>query len=353
MMENRRVCIGLDVLKVIFALLITILHLKPTMLFGEEITFVVTNAITRVGVPGFFFLTGYLYKINGKELSDWGVVKRHIKRMLILYTAWTMVFMPMIIYDFIINPKYEGFSVMLMLAIFIRRFFLIGSYTPLWFFLGGVYGTALIFILYKMHLSERAILIVLGIFTCIVACLNDCYTPIGQMFFGSYEAMAEVMELLHHYIGHIWKEAIWGAFYMALGSWAVKYRVKMINTDYKRIVLLTILIFGLIMEVCFMRSWGATEFSKMITIIPIVIILVDFFAGRDFSKITDKQSRELRTISILIYGFHIISSSYFKENLIPNSLFRYIVNMAITVLASISVVKFSQKKQGKFLRVLY
>lgn len=352
-MEEGRTCKGLDVLKVIFAVMITFLHLKPTISFNEDVTFIITNAITRVGVPGFFFLTGYLYKMNGKELADWYVTKRHIKRMFTLYSAWTLLFMPMIINDFIVNPKYEGFSVILKLAIFIRRFLLIGSYTPLWFFLGGVYGTILIFILFKIHFSEKTILIILGVSTFIVACLNDCYAPVGKMFFGSYETMAAVMDSLHHYIGHIWKEAIWGGFYMALGSWFATYRVRVIRTDFRRILVLGVLILALITEVLFMSNLGAVEFSKMITIIPSVIILVDFFSGKGFPGISEKQYIVLRKSSILIYGFHIMNSFYITENIIPNSLLRYIVNMTVTVLMSIAIFKLSQKKYGRFLRVLY
>lgn len=353
MTEISKTSKGLDILKVVLAIMITMLHLKPTSSLSEEITFSLTNAITRIGVPGFFFITGYLYRRSGTDFSDWDIVKRHIKRMIILYCAWTAMCMPMIINDFVVNPKYEGFSVLFKLVIFARRFMLIGSYTPLWFFLGGVYGTVFLFFLHKAGFSEKAIIMVLGICTFVIACLNDCYAPIGRMFFGSYQAMDAAMELMHHYIGHIWKEAIWGAFYMALGSWYATHRVKMIDTDFRRLISIIALTVGLVIEVLLMRRLGATNFSKMVTIIPIVMILVDFFAVKKFDKVTEGQSVCLRKVSTLIYGFHIVSSFYFNENRIPDSLFRYMVNMLVTISASACVIIFSRKKWGQFLKWLY
>lgn len=136
---ERTITKGLDVLKIILAILITVLHLGPTAsFFSEETRFILRGGITTIGVPGFFFLTGYLYQRSGKSLSDWNVAKRHIKRMLVLYCVWTVLYMPLIITNFIVDPKYEGYSILFKLAIFARRFILIGSWTPLWFLYGGV-----------------------------------------------------------------------------------------------------------------------------------------------------------------------------------------------------------------------
>lgn len=214
---NKDNIVGIDYLRVFLAVLITILHLKPTLTFSEDCTFYITNAITRVGVPGFFFITGFLYSIKKMDLGCREIAVRHIKRMLILYCTWTLVCAPIIIIDFIENPKYFGMSVWFKTAIFIRRFILIGSYTPLWFFLAGIYATGMIYVLKRFHMTKNRILIILGAFTFAGAIFNDCYTPIGALFLGSYTTLSSTMEQLHLYIGTIWKEAIWGAFYMQLG----------------------------------------------------------------------------------------------------------------------------------------
>lgn len=348
LMEDKTICKGLDVLKVILAILITVLHLGPTAsFFSKEARFILRSGITTIGVPGFFFLTGYLYKRGGKNLSDWSVAKRHIKRMLVLYCTWTGMYMPLIINNFMVDSKYEGYSILFKLAIFARRFILIGSWTPLWFFLGGVYGTAYIFLCGKLRFSEKKIIIIFGILTFIVASLNDCYTPIGKMFFGSFHAF----DTIYHVIG--WKEAVGGAFYMTIGSWSATHKMKVINTDFRRVLSIVACMFALMIEVLFWRELGAVNFGKMFTIVPIVIILVDFFAGKEFPKITEKKSKDLRRFSILIYGFHGISSFYLNESWISNSLFRYVVNMAVVWFASVCIMKFSQKKRGEFLRVLY
>lgn len=204
-----------------------------------------------------------------------------------------------------------------------------------------------------MGFSEKKILIIFGVATFIVACLNDCYTPIGKMIFGSYQELETTMEFIHRYIGYIWKEAVWGAFYMALGSWSATYKMKVINTDFRRILSIAACMLALIIEVLFLRELGAVNFGKMFTIVPIVIILVDFFARKEFPKITEKQSGDLRKLSVLIYGFHGISAFYLNESRIANSLFRYIINMVVVIFVGVCVIKFSQKKWGRFLRMLY
>lgn len=347
-MEN---IVGIDYLRIFAAILITILHLKPTLSLDADITFYITNAITRVGVPVFFLITGFLYSAKGKSFGDKQVVLKHVRRMAILYCAWTIICSPMIIYDFIVNPKYAGMSIAFKSAIFVRRFLLIGSYTPLWFFLAGIYATLLLWLLEKFQLSKVTILVFLGGMTFWGACLNDCYMPLGAIPFGSYEQLQVSMDRWHRYVGMIWEETAWGGFYMYLG-YCVQGKIVAKNRAgggktrlYFALILFTLLLLG---EVALLKGLGATAFSKMVTIMPIAILFIILFDshGRKWT-----YNPYIRKLSVLIYGFHIFTSFFLNERIIINSFIRYGANIISTLILSMIVIVLS--KRIKILENLY
>ena len=343
---------GLDVLKLLLAALVTVLHLQPTADINDSVTYYLTNGICRIAVPCFFFLTGFLYESQGKDFGDANICKKRIKKMFKLYLAWTIMLMPAIIYDFATSPKYADTSIVYCIIIFIRRFFLVGSWTPLWFFLGGGYAVALLYFLSKLKLRRTTILILLGLVTLASACMIDCYAALGGKLFGSVETINNIWLNLQRVTGTIWVEVIWAAFYMMYGMLFQSVRNNRLFDNLRRYrwILLIIGIALLELEVVLFHALGSVNFSKMISLVVIIPILVDIFADSKISS-TDGRSIVIRRLSVLIYGFHIFVSSIMIWELNINSIMRYCVVMVITIVCSVIVLFLS--KRVKILRWLY
>lgn len=80
--------ISLDLLKVLLALFVMLIHLKFLSTYYPEISYFLVNGIFRVAVPTFLVINGYfLYQIIGTERF-----RIQIKKLLILYIAWMIVY---------------------------------------------------------------------------------------------------------------------------------------------------------------------------------------------------------------------------------------------------------------------
>ncbi|HGT2815321.1 TPA: acyltransferase family protein [Klebsiella pneumoniae] len=80
--------ISLDLLKVLLAFFVMLIHLKFLSTYYPEISYFLVNGIFRVAVPTFLVINGYfLYHIIGTDKF-----RLQIKKLLILYIAWMIVY---------------------------------------------------------------------------------------------------------------------------------------------------------------------------------------------------------------------------------------------------------------------
>lgn len=122
---------GIDVMKFIMALFVVVLHTHPFVDVNDTFNFLTADIIGRTAVPFFFAATGFLLeKQIGQQKEKREIIAPYIRKLLILYCIWTMVYLPIIIYDKIIVSDtpltYDVFAI-------VRDFFFVGSYAQLWY----------------------------------------------------------------------------------------------------------------------------------------------------------------------------------------------------------------------------
>ncbi|WP_336792505.1 acyltransferase family protein [Pantoea anthophila] len=117
----------LDAVKVMMAFLVISIH---TLIPSSELKYLLTQGIARIAVPFFFLSAGYFF--SGKDSYD--DVKNVLKRLIILYVAWWIFYLPFIsreLYDN--NFTLAGFSFNLTLLI-------IKGWCHLWFMPAMILG---------------------------------------------------------------------------------------------------------------------------------------------------------------------------------------------------------------------
>lgn len=97
---------GIDILKFILANLIIVLHCAPLSAYTYYGNLLLSNGIARMAVPLFFCISGYFFfsKIDRETLPE-KMLWKYEKRNFGLYVVWTIIYMPLIIQDFM-TEKY-------------------------------------------------------------------------------------------------------------------------------------------------------------------------------------------------------------------------------------------------------
>ena len=135
----------IDVARFLCSLMVFMIHVPP---FESKIlNFYVQDCLARIAIPYFFICAGFfLYKKTSYQDFE---IKRSLKYVLTLfeqYLLWTIIYFPIKVRELYINNKGVMHSVLL----FIRDFFVVGSYTHLWFLPALISAVLCVsFLLYK------------------------------------------------------------------------------------------------------------------------------------------------------------------------------------------------------------
>ena len=144
---------SLDVLKLVLALLVVALHIFPvSKMTGISglISYEIASGITRIAVPTFFIVSGYLLR---NKLEDKNYLKKYCKRILLLYVVWQLIYLPDLLYHYHIN----WFSTKALI------YKLIYGYWHLWYLLASVVGVVLLYFTRNWKVATKLAL-VFGLF---------------------------------------------------------------------------------------------------------------------------------------------------------------------------------------------
>lgn len=146
---------NLDILKVVMAFLVVALHIFPvSKIKGIEglISYEIASGITRIAVPTFFLISGYFLR---NKLNDQAYLWKYVKRILLLYTVWQLIYLP----DLIHYHQMGWFSKTNLLLK------LIYGYWHLWYLLATAISVGLLYVTrnYSIRIKTTSILLLLGI----------------------------------------------------------------------------------------------------------------------------------------------------------------------------------------------
>ena len=301
---------AIDIAKFVMAILVVAIHVCP---FTGQTAFVYDDIIARIADPLFFQITAFLFfeKIFAQISGDlrpgmsWRMLGHYMKRILALYTAWFVIYAPVVL------PRtwQECGNIRGMLLALLKKYWLSGYYGAMWFMTALLLAMPLVFILTKYLGSRLCLLLSAPWFLLTVARMEYCSITDGWQVAGYFDSA------IYGIFGWYGNGLTYGFFFCALGMWIAYKRTlggqKNDSRDFALPSLISFLL--LIIESYVIRDKGLGQsFGAMFFLIPTSYFLLQWLLNVDFwekpgekARIwTDQICAHMRRLSILIFTIH-------------------------------------------------
>lgn len=332
---------GIDVVKLIMAYFVVAIHLTPLAMFGKEAQFV-TNVITRVAVPFFFCASGFFLKIKLDKTQKedfYSQIWKFVKRVLILYVIWTIIYLPCSI--FWINA--DGKSIIR----YIQECLFDGSYVHLWYLpalavAGGITGL----IVHRMKIRTA---LIIAIIAYLVGLFDTCWYGLVKN-----EMLIDFISKYNSVFITTRNGVFFGLVFVLLG-----FKAKESVLDlHKSIIMFGVSMVGLFIEMYFLREWEiGKSYEGVLFSIPATYFL--FLVAKNLNLKDMKRYQYMRNVGVLIYFGHCwvdFTYSIWCFNILHrtfNSMIRYGYTVLVVTILAIVVVKLQKKQRFHWLRKLY
>lgn len=354
---------AIDIAKFVMAILVVAIHARP---FTGQTAFVYDDIIARIADPLFFQITAFLFfekifaQISGdlRQGMSWCMLGHYMKRILALYTAWFVIYAPVVL------PRtwQECGNIRGMLLALLKKYWLSGYYGAMWFMTALLLAMPLVFILTKYLGSRLCLLLSAPWFLLTVARMEYCSITDGWQVAGYFDSA------IYGIFGWYGNGLTYGFFFCALGMWIAYKRTlgeqKNDSRDFALPSLISFLL--LIIESYVIRDKGLGQsFGAMFFLIPTSYFLLQWLLSVDIFEKMGEQSRKrldcacahMRRLSILIFTIHygVMEGLQYMvgkyTTYVWNATVLYFVVLVVTIVLA-ELILLAQKKI-KWLHILY
>ncbi len=354
---------AIDIAKFVMAILVVAIHVRP---FTGQTAFVYDDIIARIADPLFFQITAFLFfekifaQISGdlRQGMSWCMLGHYMKRILALYTAWFVIYAPVVL------PRtwQECGNIRGMLLALLKKYWLSGYYGAMWFMTALLLAMPLVFILTKYLGSRLCLLLSAPWFLLTVARMEYCSITDGWQVVGYFDSA------IYGIFGWYGNGLTYGFFFCALGMWIAYKRTlggqKNDSRDFALPSLISFLL--LIIESYVIRDKGLGQsFGAMFFLIPTSYFLLQWLLSVDIFEKMGEQSRKrldcacahMRRLSILIFTIHygVMEGLQYMvgkyTTYVWNATVLYFVVLVVTIVLA-ELILLAQKKI-KWLHILY
>lgn len=329
--------IGIDLFRVIAAILIIAIHTSPFGSYSAWADFVLTRVIARVAVPFFFMTSGFFlisrYQYSTKKLGMFA------KKTAWIYGAAIVLYIPINIYN-------GYFQVENLLPNIIKDIVFDGTMYHLWYLPASLIGGGIAWYLvrkleYNKAFTVAAVLYFVGLF-------GDSYYGIiesNTVLNGFYTLLFQVSDYTRNGI-------FFAPIFFVLGGWIADSKIhfsQIMAWILFGLMMLLMLVEGLILHQFHLQRHDSMYFF----LVPCMYFLFQallYFRG--------KRHVWMRDISLLIYMIHpliivlvrlVAKILHIQTLLIENSAIHFLVVVLMSIMLSVAVValwrRFFNKKK--------
>lgn len=301
--ENKVCYRGIDVLKFIMAVFVVVLHTHPLADVDNRLDFLTANIIGRTAVPFFFAATGFLLEkqIEQQEKKK-EIIVPYIKKLLFLYCIWTIVYLPMIIYDKIIV---SDIPLAYNLFVIARDFFFTGSYAHLWYLPATAVGLVIVYAL-RRYAGEWGCAIILFVLFC-MGLLTQSYFGLLLKIVPVDGLLWKLMKLVKMVMATCRNGIFFGSIFLYMGTWIARCNLKIRAYTAYRGLCVSIVLFA--MEASILQKIGTVREEDMyLMLLPVVFFMISFALPLTIKK----DTVFLRKMSTNIYFIHLIFKFIFR-----------------------------------------
>lgn len=324
-MNEKRAYTGIDLFRIIAAILVIAIHTSPLLLFGETADFILTGVIARVAVPFFFMTSGFFLISTGNCAKR---VCNFVKNTAIIYGIAIALYIPVNIYN-------NYFSMENLLPNILKDIIFDGTLYHLWYLPAAIIGVIFAWLLVRKcglltAFTVTAVLYVVGLF-------GDSYygiiknVPLLEGFYGA------IFELSDYTRNGVFFAPIFFVLGGLVGTKKVSLSLKNSLIGFG-ITLPLMLAEGLLL-----RNLGVQRHDSFyIMLIPCIVFL--------FSALTSARGHRvphLSTIALTMYIIHpmiivvvrlVAKLIGLQKLLIENSIIHFLAVVIVSIVFSIGFV---------------
>jgi len=335
---------AIDLTKFVASIFVVYIHTEPLKSIAPEANFIILNILARWAIPFFFMTSGYLYyskflssQSRSKFLSDYGL--KYLKRVLILYFVWSLVYLPYMIYQTLSlpNPNVK------LIFYGLRNVLYSGTSYHMWYF------TALIFsiIILDVWISRfklKSLLVLSAVFY-LVGLLGESY--IGLIHPESI--LSSAFKLYFKFFLTTRNGVFFGLFFIVLGAYYYERPLKL--AVYRSVLFSIVSICFLCVEVLLLAKFTQPkDYNFMILSVPLSLYL--FHALININLSWNLSYKSLRKLSTVIYCSHVafivIYSTFLRylriEALVESGLLLFSLVLFSSIFFSMLVIKLENYK---------
>ena len=340
----------IDVMRLIMAFLVVMIH-KPLIPPSNPLPkFILEEVICAAAVPFFFITSSFLFfKKTENKNNDKKIFINYEKRLLILYVAWTLVYIPSNLIKYY-GIHLEGMTFKLFVSGLLQiamNFFLSTSFVHLWYINTLMISIAVIYFIRKKLSSKAVIIISLMIFF-----------------------ISEMMPILYNYFPAV--EMVWKVVPTVVLNVCQKglpcVAIGMILSNFKKYSQkgeTVFLIFAFIIMIGF--SMITYKENSVLSEAVLFFLIYIFSASivllcRDIKLKDSPKYKTIRSYSSIIYFSHLLMMSEIFSLIAEktgitafteNRFLVYFTTVFVAVLLSTAIVLLSKVRGFKWLKYLY
>ena len=348
--ETARQYYGLDVMKTVMAVFVIMIHRSP---FSNKLmSFWACNIFGRLAVPFFFAAAGYLFfrpaQDGGKKIN--AAFFRYIKRLVILYSVWTLLYMPAAAYRF----DFETYSVLKFILNYAKRSMLEVSIIHLWYLLALIVAVCIVFTFSK-KLGYGTIFAVSAVIYALYLLITEFESIVQKV--PPIELFKKAVELFP--IAGIKNGLFIGFVFVALGAFVANSKITM--KGVAKWALLSVSILLVAAEALLRRHFGQTEYLNVAAFhIPATCLLL-LVASQARLKPRKIYNYMRRTNSLIYFSHLLIITEWYNlifagtalEPLSKVPVFFFAFTLCYTLVFSFVVVWLEKKKPFGFLKYIH
>lgn len=324
--------VGIDLFKLIAAILIVILHCIGDF-FGEMGNVFKMN-ICCIAVPFFFITSGYFYGkgLNKNRDSKKQYFVKYEKNLLKMYIVWSLIGIPFMIRAYL-NIYGNNYSYIFLLMI--RNVFFTGTFGIYWYILAMIGASILIY-----YFSSRNKLKLMYI-------LSFIFFLFG-VFYSGFQSMGENNIVFSHLFKLTWvifacerNFLMVGWFYMSIGYYFSTHEIK-INLSWS--IVLFILFTGLKIGESYLNSTGILGVNT-ISIVQCLQAIAFFLIAINLKlNCMQNVSKTMRELSSTIYFTHFLFIDIINPTQVGNTMITFIQVMLLCIAFYFVIKKINNKK---------
>ena len=334
--ENKQIA-AIDFFKMFAASMIVFWHCGLCQKIGEWSIFLGTLSLPTWAVPFFFCAGGFfLYK----HLAKYNNIKSTIKRLIVLYIVWTIIYIP---YNLIVPILKGTFS----FSLYIKNFFILGSYGHLWFLPALIY--AYIFV---ALVKNKWLLLIISIVGVIYGLFGSSYyhlitqIPLFENISSNYKQFDEFRRFISLAIP-----------YVTLGYLISNNEIHLKNISISKLdSCLVIIVICYISEIYVIGyfNWARDIFNSIFQI-PLVFLIFIICINTHFKNdiVINRYATWCRKASIFIYFVHffVIQTLYYLVGnmLLSKPLYLFLLTYLISTLLAYFVIKVNNPLLNKLI----